>query len=76
MGCLSVYVGKATAATRVVLPSQSRTQGYLFTNDIEMCTGICLGDIPVIKKKKTTKKTNKQKNEQYTTATSVIEDNY
>ena len=36
--------------TREVPASQVRTriQGYLFASDIKVCTGICLGDVPVI----------------------------
>ena len=47
------------------IPLFPRIQGYLFANEIKMCTGICLGDIPII-----FKKTNS------TTATSLIKDNY
>ena len=42
----------------------TRKQGYLFSNDRKMCTGICLGDIPIIQ------------HEHYTTATSVIKNHY
>ena len=42
----------------------TRIQGYLFANDIKMCTGICLGDVQIIQ------------NGLYTTATSPIKNNY
>ena len=38
--------------------------GYLFANNIKMCTGICLGDVQTIQ------------NKQYATATSLIKNNY
>ena len=42
----------------------TKIQGYLFVKDIKMCTGIFLGDVPVIQ------------NEQYTTTPSLIQNNY
>ena len=48
----------------VLFNASSRIQGYLFANDIKMCTGLCLGDVPIIQ------------HDQYTTATSVIKNNY
>ena len=60
----------ATGAARVKEPMKEqrclfkdRIQGYLFANDIKMCIGICLGDVPVIQ------------NEQYTKAISLIKKN-
>ena len=32
----------------------TRIQGYLFANDIKMCTGICLGDVPIFQKTNST----------------------
>ena len=34
--------------------SFSRIQGYLFASDIRMCTGICLGDVPIIQQTNST----------------------
>ena len=42
----------------------TRLQGYPFTNDIKICTGICLSNVPIIQ------------HEQYTTATSPVKNNY
>ena len=51
----SLQVGSSKRDNMGRLPC-TRTQGYLFVNDIKMCTGICLGDVPSIQ------------NEQYTIA--------
>ena len=41
-----------------------RIQGYLFANDMQMCTGFCLGDVPIMQYK------------QYTTAKSPVKCNH
>ena len=41
----------STSCARMGSPMRYKNtgvQGYLFANDIKVCTGICLGDIPII----------------------------
>ena len=54
------YKQKVVFSDCDLILKDTRTQGYLFPNDIKMCTGICLGNAPIIQHRK------------YTTATSLI----
>ena len=53
-----------TPMTYRIWDCHTRIQGYLFANDIKMCTEFFLDDVPIIQ------------NEQYIKATSLIENNH
>ena len=43
----------------------TRIQGYLFTNDIKMCPGICFGDISIIQYEQYTTSPIKNNDQQF-----------